>query len=53
MTKLQEEIEILKDMLKGENYYRVELEKKLTKTNLTISMIERQIEEKEKQSCGD
>ena len=53
MTKLQEEIEALKEMLKVKQYAKETLEKDLLKNKLSITMIEKEIFEKEKQSCGE
>lgn len=53
MTKLQEEIEALKEMLKVKLYAKETLEKDLFKNKLSIAMIEKEIAEKENESFGD
>ena len=53
MTKLQEEIEALKEMLKVKQYAKETLEKDLLKNKLAIEMIEKTIAEKENEATGE
>lgn len=50
MTKLQEEIELLKEALKNETYLKSDYEKKLAKTKLVIESLEKTITEKENEA---
>lgn len=53
MTKLQEEIKLLKESLSNENYFKSDYEKRLAKTKLVIEALEKQIAEKENEATGE
>lgn len=53
MTKLQEEIKALKEMLSLKKRIKEEREQDLLKDKLTIEMIEAKIAEKENEAMGE